>query len=94
MSTIWPPSVTDGGQAWPALVAFLLQVHYLELRHLDPVRDLPAQDLYVTFYKEIDRDAAKNMAAISRKQWRMVLQGDKYSRCVRVGAEELLKAFY
>ncbi len=39
-----------------------LQVHYLELRQLEPVQDLPVKELYVTFRKAIDRDPAKNMA--------------------------------
>jgi len=71
-----------------------LQVHYLELRQLEPVRDLPVKELYVTFRKAIDSNPAKNMAAIPRKRRRMVRQGDKYSLRACVGGEELLKEFY
>src|SRR4030095_1561140 len=68
--------------------------HYLELRQLEPVRDLPVKQLYVTFRKAIDGDPAKNMAALPRQQPRMVRQGDKHSLRACVGGEELLKGFY
>jgi len=71
-----------------------LQVHSLELRQLEPGQDLPVKELYIIFRKEIDSDPAKNMAAIPRKQRRMVRQGDKYSLHVCVGGEELLKGDY
>src|ERR1041384_5361835 len=74
----------DDGGSRDALLAYAqglarqLQVHYLELRQLEPVQDLPVKDLYVTFRREIDSDPVKNMAEIPRKQRRMVRQGDKH----------------
>jgi len=52
-----------------------LQVRYLELRQTEPVEDLPQKELYVTFRRAIDADPEKNMAAIPRKQRRMIRQG-------------------
>jgi hypothetical protein len=49
-----------------------LGVRYLELRNQAPCYDLPATELYVTFRKEIARDAETNLAAIPRKQRRMI----------------------
>jgi FemAB-related protein (PEP-CTERM system-associated) len=71
-----------------------MKVRYLELRHQEALGPMPAKDLYVTFRKEIDRDLDKNMAAIPRKQRRMIRQGDKYGLVARMGGEEFLKGFY
>jgi FemAB-related protein (PEP-CTERM system-associated) len=71
-----------------------LQVRYLELRQTEPLQDLPQKDLYVTFRRAIDSDPEKNMAAIPRKQRRMIRQGDKYGLRALVGGEELLERFY
>ena len=71
-----------------------LVVRYLELRNQAPCCDLPATDLYVTFRKEIARDPETNMAAIPRKQRRMIRQGDKYGLTAQMGGEEFLRGFY
>jgi FemAB-related protein (PEP-CTERM system-associated) len=71
-----------------------LGVRYLELRNQAPCCDLPATDLYVTFRKEIARDPDTNIAAIPRKQRRMIRQGDKHGLTAQMGGEELLKGFY
>lgn len=71
-----------------------LEVKYLELRHVKPVADLPAKDLYVTFRKEISPTEDENMEAIPRKQRRMIRQGEKFDLSSRVGGRELLCDFY
>jgi FemAB-related protein (PEP-CTERM system-associated) len=71
-----------------------LGVRYLELRNQAPCCDLPATDLYVTFRKEIASDPETNMAAIPRKQRRMIRQGDKYGLTTQMGGEEFLRDFY
>ncbi len=71
-----------------------MKVRFLELRHETPFGDLPVKDLYVTFRRPIFPDEEKNLAAIPRKQRRMVRQGDKHGLTARVGGEELLKGFY
>src|SRR5262249_33388665 len=75
-------------------LAHRMGVLYLELRNQAPWSDLPATDLYVTFRKEIASDLEKNMAAIPRKQRRMIRQGDKYGLTAQMGGEEFLKGFY
>jgi len=69
-------------------------VRYLELRHQDPVGDMPIKNLYVTFQREISSDPEKNMAAIPRKQRRMIRQGEKHGLSAEIGGEEFLKDFY
>jgi FemAB-related protein (PEP-CTERM system-associated) len=55
-----------------------LGVDHLELRQLDRSHDTwPAQDLYVTFRKEILAEEEANMLAIPRKQRAMVRKGIK-----------------
>ncbi len=59
-------------------IAQRLGVDHLELRNIDQRHaDWPAQDLYVTFRKEIFRDEEANMLAIPRKQRAMVRKGIK-----------------
>lgn len=59
-------------------IAARLGVDHLELRNVRPRHaDWPAQDLYVTFRKEILPDAEANMLAIPRKQRAMVRKGIK-----------------
>jgi FemAB-related protein (PEP-CTERM system-associated) len=59
-------------------VAQDLQVDHLELRNVvQRHADWPAQDLYVTFRKEIHEDVEANMLAIPRKQRAMVRKGIK-----------------
>lgn len=54
-------------------------VDYLEMRNRTPARpELPVQDLYVTFRKEILSDSEANLAAIPRKQRAMVRKGIKF----------------
>ena len=57
-------------------IAKKLGVDHLECRNVKPRHeDWPAQDLYVTFRKEIHQDDESNMQAIPRKQRAMVRKG-------------------
>jgi FemAB-related protein (PEP-CTERM system-associated) len=59
-------------------IAQRLQVAHLELRNVRPMHpDWPAQDIYVTFRKELGPDDEANMQAIPRKQRAMVRKGAK-----------------
>lgn len=59
-------------------IARALDVDHLELRNrVARHADWPAQDLYVTFRKELLPDEADNLAAIPRKQRAMVRKGIK-----------------
>ena len=59
-------------------IARQLGAQHLELRHVTQRHaDWPAQDLYVTFRKEILADEEANMLAIPRKQRAMVRKGIK-----------------
>jgi len=59
-------------------LAHSLGVDHLEFRNLQPHhQDWPAQDLYVTFRKEIFPTEDENMNAIPRKQRAMVRKGIK-----------------
>ena len=59
-------------------IAQKLGVDHLELRNFEKRHlDWPAQDLYVTFRKEIFADEEANMLAIPRKQRAMVRKGIK-----------------
>ncbi len=69
-------------------------VKYVEYRHRATLGSLPVKDLYYTFRKEIFADPEKNLAAIPRKQRRMVRQGEKHGLQSTVGGTELLDAFY
>ena len=90
----------DDGDAAQALLtcaqqlATDMKVRFLELRHEVGLGKLPTKDLYVTFRKEIFNDEEKNLAAIPRKQRRMVRQGEKFGLESRLGGEELLNDFY
>lgn len=71
-----------------------LRVRYLELRHIDKNGlQLPTKDLYVTFQREIYSDVDQNMAAIPRKQRRMIRQGIKHGLTSAIGSDHL-KEFY
>jgi FemAB-related protein (PEP-CTERM system-associated) len=60
-------------------IAKQLDVAHLEMRNLERRHaDWPAQDLYVTFRKELSADEESNMLAIPRKQRAMVRKGIKY----------------
>jgi FemAB-related protein (PEP-CTERM system-associated) len=69
-------------------------VRYLELRHQIPFGDIPIKDLYVTFRRDISGNPEENIAAIPRKQRRMIRQGEKHGLIAQVGGEEFLKGFY
>lgn len=57
-------------------VALRLNVKYLEIRSSSKRHeDWPAQDLYVTFRKNISPDSEKNMLSIPRKQRAMIRKG-------------------
>ena len=71
-----------------------LRVRYLEMRNQTPFGQMPVKDLYATFRKVIFDDPEKNMAAIPRKQRRMIRQGFKHDLVTRLGSEELLRDFY
>lgn len=75
-------------------LAHKMQVRYLEFRNQEAFGTLPSKELYVTFRQAIDRDPDKNMAAIPRKQRRMIRQGEKHGLIARVGGEEFLKEFH
>jgi len=66
---------------------------YLELHNVTPQRaDWPAQDLYVTFRKEILPEVEANMLAIPRKQRAMVRKGIKAE--LRSEIDENVDRFY
>ncbi|RMH37818.1 MAG: FemAB family PEP-CTERM system-associated protein [Nitrospirae bacterium] len=74
-----------------------LQVEYVELRHGHNHwhLDLPSKsDLYVNFERPIDPDVEANMAAIPRKQRRMIRQGSKYGFTSTLDGKEALPDFY
>ena len=59
-------------------LAIELKVDHLELRNMQARHvDWPAQDLYVTFRKEILPEEEANLLAIPRKQRAMVRKGIK-----------------
>lgn len=65
-----------------------LGVDHLEMRNLKQRHpDWPAQDLYVTFRKEIFEDDEANMLAIPRKQRAMVRKGIKNGLIAEVDAD-------
>ena len=71
-----------------------LQVKHLELRScLSNGLSLPVKELYVTFQKEIYPDIDKNLAAIPRKQRRMVRQACNHGLISEIGTENV-KEFY
>ena len=70
-------------------------VDSLEFRHIEKLDEaLPTKELYFGFSREIFDGEEKNMAAIPRKQRRMVRQGINYGLQSKVGSAELLKDFY
>ncbi|MBI1398192.1 MAG: FemAB family PEP-CTERM system-associated protein [Betaproteobacteria bacterium] len=73
-----------------AAIAFARDVRaaHVEFRNVVPRHpDWPAQDLYVTFRKEILPDVDANMAAIPRKQRAMVRKGIKFGLRGEVDAD-------
>jgi FemAB-related protein (PEP-CTERM system-associated) len=67
---------------------------YVELRHRsDQQVDLPTKSLYVTFARPISSDPEENMAAVPRKQRRMIRQGAKFGLRAEFGLQHL-EAFY
>ena len=71
------------------------RVDFLELRQQESNGlDLPTKDLYATFMREIFDGEEKNMAAIPRKQRRMIRQGIGNDLRSRLGGRDDLKAFY
>ena len=72
------PSAAEALELEAQKIAKRLGVAHLELRNVDRRHnDWPAQDLYVTFRKEILADEEANMLAIPRKQRAMVRKGAK-----------------
>jgi FemAB-related protein (PEP-CTERM system-associated) len=67
---------------------------YVELRHRSgQALDLPTKSLYVTFSRPISGDDQENMAAIPRKQRRMIRQGAKFGLRAEFGLQHL-EGFY
>ena len=72
------PSAAEALELEAQKIAKRLGVAHLELRNVDRRHnDWPAQDLYVSFRKEILADEEANMLAIPRKQRAMVRKGVK-----------------
>lgn len=72
-----------------------LGVDYIEFRHVQGHHlTLSTKDLYVTFERPIYDDLEKNMAAIPRKQRRMIRQGEKFGLTSTLGGIEDLHDFY
>jgi FemAB-related protein (PEP-CTERM system-associated) len=66
------------------------RVRYVELRQLTQSRDdLPTKELYSTFVRPLDPDPEVNLAAVPRKQRRMIRQGVKHGLVARQGWEFL-----
>ena len=67
----------------------------LEFRQIEKIDEsLPTKDLYFTFVREIFDGEEKNMAAIPRKQRRMIRQGISHGLESKIGGQEFLKDFY
>ena len=72
-----------------------LGADYIELRQASSCGvDLPGKDLYVTFERELEPEVEKNMAAIPRKQRRMIRQGMSHDLVSSVNGKERLPLFY
>ncbi|MGH7681247.1 MAG: FemAB family XrtA/PEP-CTERM system-associated protein [Candidatus Eiseniibacteriota bacterium] len=71
-----------------------LGAKYVEYRNLEPIPNLPAKDLYVTFRRAILPTADENMAIIPKNQRRSIRIALKSGLTSDVGREELLDAFY
>lgn len=71
-------------------LAIRRRVRHIELRHLyDPEPSLPSKSLYAAFAKALDPDPEVNLAAIPRKQRRMIRQGIGHGLEGRRGWEHL-----
>jgi FemAB-related protein (PEP-CTERM system-associated) len=71
-------------------LALRLRVKHVELRHsYEPEPTLPTKSSYMAFAKPLDPDPEVNLAAIPRKQRRMVRQGIKNGLEARRGWEYL-----
>lgn len=71
-------------------LAIRRRVRHVELRHLyEPAPGLPTKSLYAAFAKPLDPDPDVNLAAIPRKQRRMIRQGIKHGLEGRRGWEHL-----
>lgn len=67
---------------------------YVELKWKDDIDcNLPSNDLYVTFIKELSTDHEENMKSIPRKQRRMVRKGIKSGLKALIG-REYFESFY
>ena len=71
------------------------KLNSLEFRQEKKIDDsLPTKDLYFTFMREIFDGEEKNMAAIPRKQRRMIRQGIGFGLQSKIGGREFLRDFY
>ncbi len=81
------PEVEDALTLAACELAKQLGVHHLEMRNRTRRHpDWPCRDQYVTFRKEIDPDAEKNLLAIPRKQRAVVRKGIKEGLVAEVDA--------
>jgi FemAB-related protein (PEP-CTERM system-associated) len=88
------PEARAGLLAAAARLARERRADYVELRHRRGQQaDLPTKSLYVTFARPISADPEENMAAIPRKQRRMIRQGAKFGLRAEFGLQHL-DAFY
>ncbi|MGH7304781.1 MAG: FemAB family XrtA/PEP-CTERM system-associated protein [Candidatus Rokuibacteriota bacterium] len=70
------------------------RTRYVELRQIKRSHvELPTKELYSTFVRPLDPDPEVNLAAVPRKQRRMIRQGAKHGLIAREGWE-FLKEFY
>ena len=82
------PAAADALEREAQTLAKRLGVAHLELRNVNPRNiDWPAQDLYVTFRKQILPEEEANMLAIPRKQRAMVRKGLKNGLVSEVDSE-------
>ncbi len=89
------PSVTESFLESVEKLALARNVDSVEFRQEEKIdEELPTKDLYFAFVREILDGEEKNMAAIPRKQRRMIRQGIKYGLRSRVGGLDLLDDFY
>jgi FemAB-related protein (PEP-CTERM system-associated) len=75
-------------------LAHRLRAKYVELRSVEKTNfRLPTKDLYVTFQREIYSDVEQNIAAIPRKQRRMIRHGTERGLKATIGSD-YLDTFY
>lgn len=92
--------LADGDDARDALLVHAhglgerLGSRYVQYRNVEPLPNLAAQDLYVTFRKNILPTADENLALVPRNQRRSIRIGQKSDLTAEMGREEFLDPFY